>query len=809
MRVSYKFFVLIFNLLLFLSISYSAYIIITPSDNIKIEEALETGRLILLDEQKAIIISDYASPPLPISGTFDVYGPISDNTELYYVYNPLNIDLNDIIKMSRYKIDIGDSKFIILGNGSIDEEIRCRGADSYKLLPYVKSINSQFTPPEINYNPLIDSIIERVSPYENYKIDDHLSSISTRYSYSNEIDNATHFIKDKLREWGYDTRLFDYQYSLQDQCWIEDIHRLSDRSEFWFPMKSGYVLHSDDSGLSFERSQCRILATAIYFLNNKKGWIAGYKRQISKTDDGILWKTIDTGFDYLFSDIYFISDNTGFITTRNGIILRTDDGGYTWRVIYDTVDRGLFSITFTDENHGYACGKMSTLLITTDGGNAWNEKELPVSNVELRKVFFLNQNEGWIVGFNGTILHTSDGGKNWEVKRQGSEYLLSIDFINNSEGWCSGTFGVIMHTTDGGNTWTNQNSGTSDSYLFGIIALGNNTVFCVGTGQILRSTDGGNNWQKVDLGEFGKLNWKDVVASRMGTEHPDEEIILVAHYDSISDLPWDRAPGADDNGSGTTAVLSIAKALQDIKTERTIRYLLVSGEEEGLWGSRAYAQWARKNNMNIVAVLNMDMISYLDDNSIDVDIANNDLYKWLGNYINDVGDIYLPELKKYVYLGGGGSDHIPFWENDYPAVMTIEHAGSHWYPYYHTTNDLITYLDFDFQSLATKLNMATALTLAEPVGIGRVGSEPEVVVFPNPFNMSNAITSGIVFSGVSDYKTISIYSISGDKIDEINIDGKESVLWNVTGSDGVKSGVYLWVISGVSTIKTGKLAIIK
>jgi len=807
MRMSYRFFILFFNLLLLFCISHSAYIFIIPSDNIKLEDAQDTGKLLLLDEGKAVILSDTTSPPLPISGNYDIYGPISDKTELFYVYNPLNIDLSDIIIMSRYKIDIGSEKFIITGNGAIDEEVRYRGADSYKLLPYIKSTNSQFTPPEIKYNPLIDSIIERVSPPENYKIDDNLSSIPTRYSYSNDVDIATYFINDKLSAWGYDTRIFDYQYNIQDQCWIEDIHRLTDRSEFWFPMRSGYIFHSNDGGLSFDRSQCKILGTAIYFLNNKKGWVAGYSKQIAKTDDGILWRTIDTGFNYRFSDIYFINENTGFMTTRDGFIVRTDDGGDTWRVIYNTTNYSLLSITFADETHGFACGENSTLLITTDGGSTWNLKDLPVSNVALRKVFFLNQNEGWIVGSGGVMLHTGDGGENWELKRQGSEYLLSIDFINSNEGWCCGISGVIMHTTDGGNTWTNQNSGTQDSYLFGIIAFGNNIVFCVGTGQILRTTDGGDNWQKVNLGEFAKLNWKDVVASRMGTEYPDEEIILVAHYDSISDLPWDRAPGANDNGSGTTAVLSIAKALQDIQTKRTIRYLLVTGEEEGLNGSRAYAQWARKNNMNIVAVLNMDMISYLDDNNIDVDITSNDLYKWLGDYIFNIGDLYLPDIRKYTYQGRGGSDHIPFWENNYPAVMSIEHAGSHWYPYYHTTSDLMTYLDFDFQSLVTKLNMATTLTLAEPIGIGSAGIEPEIIVFPNPFNIGSAITSGVVFSGVSDYRTISIYSISGDKIDEITIDGKDSVLWDVSST--IKSGIYLWVINGDSGTKTGKLAIIK
>ncbi|MGQ9705375.1 MAG: YCF48-related protein [bacterium] len=809
MRILFRYFSLFLISSISFGVSQSAYIIFTAQENIRIEEALKTNCLLLLEENKAVLISNNHVPPISINGIYEIYGPISEDTGLYYIHNPFNIDLSDITTLSRYKIDISDEKFIITGTGSIDEECRNRGAESYKLIPYKTSLNISFEPPDINYNPLIDSVIERVSSSENKKIVEHLASIPTRYSYSSNINVATYFIKDRLRGWGYDTRLFDYQYSLQDQCWIEDIHCLGDRSEFWFPMRAGYVFNSDDYGLSFDRSQCKILATAIFFLNDKKGWIAGYQKQISKTDDGVMWRTIDTGLNYRFSDIYFINENTGFMTTRDGYIVKTDDGGEKWNIIYNDTTNSLFSITFTDSLHGFACGGGTTLLISDDGGNTWNKEDLPVGDFVFRKIYFFNQNEGWIVGSGGVILHTFDGGKHWEIKRQDNDYLLSIDFIDSNEGWCCGTNGVILHTIDGGNTWISQESGTKDSYLFGIVALGDGNAFCVGTGQILRTDDSGNNWKKVDLGEFGKLTWKNIIASKVGTECPDEEIILIAHYDSISDLPWEKAPGADDNASGTSAVLTIAKTLQDIETKRTFRYLLVSGEEQGLWGSRAYARWARDAGMNIIAVLNMDMIAYLDDKIYDIDIAYNELYKWLGDYIFEVGELYLPELEKYLRTGGGGSDHIPFWENGYPATLTIEHAGSHWNPYYHKTTDLPEYLDFDFQSYVVKLITATALTLAEPVRISTPSEKKEIVIFPNPFVSSNTITPGIIFTGLSNYRTISIYSILGDKIDEILIDGKDSVLWEISNLNNISSGIYIWVASGDNKIEKGKIAVIK
>src|ERR1700756_4835370 len=70
-----------------------------------------------------------------------------------------------------------------------------------------------------------------------------------------------------------------------------------------------------------------------------------------------------------------------------------------------------------------------------------------------------------------------------------------------------------------------------------------------------------------------------------GTTKPDEVVILGAHLDS-----WDLGTGATDNGTGSMAVLEAARALEKlgVKPKRTIRFVLFSGEEQGLNGSKAY-----------------------------------------------------------------------------------------------------------------------------------------------------------------------------------------------------------------------------
>ena len=88
----------------------------------------------------------------------------------------------------------------------------------------------------------------------------------------------------------------------------------------------------------------------------------------------------------------------------------------------------------------------------------------------------------------------------------------------------------------------------------------------------------------------------NVVCSKTGTEKPERVLILCAHYDSrTTDLLDARssAPGADDNASGVAVLLEAARVLRDLETGWTIRFVAVSGEEQGLVGSSAYAHDAR------------------------------------------------------------------------------------------------------------------------------------------------------------------------------------------------------------------------
>ncbi len=91
----------------------------------------------------------------------------------------------------------------------------------------------------------------------------------------------------------------------------------------------------------------------------------------------------------------------------------------------------------------------------------------------------------------------------------------------------------------------------------------------------------------------------NTIAEIRGTEKPEEVVICGAHIDS-----WDLAQGATDNGTGTTVTLEAARIIGKlgIKPKRTIRFILFSGEEQGLFGSKAYVDQHKSEMDKVVGV---------------------------------------------------------------------------------------------------------------------------------------------------------------------------------------------------------------
>jgi uncharacterized repeat protein (TIGR01451 family) len=211
----------------------------------------------------------------------------------------------------------------------------------------------------------------------------------------------------------------------------------------------------------------------------------------------------------------------------------------------------------------------------------------------------------------------------------------------------------------------------------------------------------------------------------------DEVVYIVsAHYDAMSEDPYNLTPGADDNASGVAAVLEAARLLSRYRFRHTLRFVTFAAEEQGLIGSRDYAWQARMAGTPIGGVINLDMIAWdsNDDNLVEIHTGLLSDSQSLGVAFMDANATYAIGLVPKIIISeaGGRSDHASFWRQGYPAILVIEdHADFN--PYYHRTSDTLDKLDLAY---ATRFVQATVATLAEvaeiiPPGVSVEHTGPE------------------------------------------------------------------------------------
>jgi hypothetical protein len=212
----------------------------------------------------------------------------------------------------------------------------------------------------------------------------------------------------------------------------------------------------------------------------------------------------------------------------------------------------------------------------------------------------------------------------------------------------------------------------------------------------------------------------NVVATLPGYVYPDEVVFICGHFDCTSEDPYNSAPGADDNGSGTAATIEAARVLSGYTFERTIKFAAWSGEEQGLVGSSAYVAGIAAAGMDVVAVYNLDMIAYSgnDPSPPDLVIYTNSSSLPVANLLSDAILYYVPTQVEPVIDTSAltASDHASFWNHGYQAILGIEDEawGSDFSPYYHSTSDLVANCDTSYASACTKAGVAATAETAVP-----------------------------------------------------------------------------------------------
>jgi hypothetical protein len=218
---------------------------------------------------------------------------------------------------------------------------------------------------------------------------------------------------------------------------------------------------------------------------------------------------------------------------------------------------------------------------------------------------------------------------------------------------------------------------------------------------------------------------RNVVAEKPGLVDPDEVYLITAHVEDLPHGP--RAPGADDNGSGSVAVLMAARLLASHDFAHTIRFVLFTGEEQGLRGSAAYAADCAAREEDIEGVVNLDMIGYNTGEPVFDAYARSGTYagalesRRLADVFSDVVGIYDLGLVPHridadTYPLRSGSDQWSFLNQGYPAFLAIEDMDD-FTPYYHSVSDTLATLDLDYYGDFTRAAIATIAHLGQPVPV--------------------------------------------------------------------------------------------
>jgi len=225
--------------------------------------------------------------------------------------------------------------------------------------------------------------------------------------------------------------------------------------------------------------------------------------------------------------------------------------------------------------------------------------------------------------------------------------------------------------------------------------------------------------EEVYLDEFtlnGTIQY-NVIAEIRGFAEPEQVIVIGGHHDSITPSGMTDAPGADDNASGTSAALEIARVMKagGYVPDKTIRFGTWAAEELGLYGSAHYAERMKSEGETLSAYYNNDMIS------------NNHLGRgmtWVEAFTGgeELMEFNILAIEQFTDIKVGGilwnqraSDHYSFYRNGFPAVGSAEYDFS---PYYHSTEDLVRNIDKVY------CREMTAITLVSAIARDRVPQQP-------------------------------------------------------------------------------------
>lgn len=678
------------------------------------------------------------------------------------------------------------------------------------------NFQNQLLPERVSKN---EDIQELVNSAQRQKIDETISdlvSFKTRYDWTVNCHNAGEYIKSKLESYGISSSSISYiSVDLNDLS--------SPKSNILVAVGDiGLILRSDDGGELWKEITIDSInhdLNDIYFINQALGWICGSGSTVLFTNDGgLLWQERDVPVnDVRFEGVWGDADGYVYVCGTPGVIIRSSDFGATWYSSDTGTTAYLWDIAFSEgRSLGIAVGEIAVgtearLLKSVDGGISWHMIPAPDKNLKYYSIAFDNKGNPWVGANDGSLFYSPDGASTWKKVDLPVDMAVRSIKIYDNKVIISGDFSKLLISNDMGKSW-NQ---VSLPYGFQYACEQSDTnIWTSGSmGSIYKIDNNSVVWQGNNIDPSALHSWENIVGIKAGIDDQTKFIMMTAHYDSISrEDPYNNAPGADDNASGVASVLETARVLSQVSPKRTMKFVLFSGEEVGLFGSTRYAIFNMPEDERCLGVLNYDMVAYVDVKPEDLEVFYDDNSKELASLFNMCGQLYNRELPinlrydpNMVY-----SDHASFWRAGFSAILGIEDYPVK-YPYMHTPYDTPDKLDTNFDLECTKVAIAT---LSEATFIGRniPIDTKDLIVYPNPFKPSNPNHRYIIFENLPIGCKVDIYSISGDFVTSIDVDETARALWdgNTELGNPCVSGIYLYTVKLNDVVLSyGKLAIIR
>jgi Zn-dependent M28 family amino/carboxypeptidase len=222
--------------------------------------------------------------------------------------------------------------------------------------------------------------------------------------------------------------------------------------------------------------------------------------------------------------------------------------------------------------------------------------------------------------------------------------------------------------------------------------------------------------------EPGGIPCSNLEIVRPGNRHPEEILLIGAHYDTVI-----GSPGANDNGSGVAAMLELTRQFADAEVDRSVRFVAFVNEEppfffSGQMGSMMYARAARERGDNIQLMVSLETIGYYSERpgSQHYPPLFKSFYPDKGNFIAFVSNLRsrrmlrrfaaafgrhsrfpAEHLATFSWIPGvAWSDHLSFWRSGYRALMVTDTAFYR-YPHYHAPTDKANELDYLSMAVVT------------------------------------------------------------------------------------------------------------